>query len=50
DTPPASASKAQTPPQSCDPAAPAWLPTPSSPPEPISPPAPLGSLIPSAPP
>ncbi|KAI2655926.1 ATPase MORC2 [Labeo rohita] len=45
----------QTPLQSCNPAAPPWLPAPSSPPEPISPPAHqstnlLGSLVPPAPP
>ncbi|KAL0169254.1 hypothetical protein M9458_033850, partial [Cirrhinus mrigala] len=39
-TPPP-ASEAQTPPQSCDPAAPPWLPAPS-------PPAPPGSLVPPA--
>ncbi|KAL0187767.1 hypothetical protein M9458_014866, partial [Cirrhinus mrigala] len=44
------ASEAQTPPQSCDPAAPPWHPAPLSPLEPVSPPAPTGSLVPPAPP
>ncbi|XP_016319018.1 vegetative cell wall protein gp1-like isoform X2 [Sinocyclocheilus anshuiensis] len=44
-TPP-SASEAHT----CNPAAPPWLPAPSSPLEPVSPPTPPGSLVPPAPP